>query len=132
MITRRKPLKRSSTLLKRTPLRKVSKKRAKDSRIYSAKRKAFLEAHPWCHVWLLETGYSLPHPKEIRPSFFMIGKTTIGPTDICPYATDIHHTKGRTGTNYLDETTWLAVSREMHERIHNNPSWARERGYLLT
>ena len=42
---------------------------------------------------------------------------------------DIHHTKGR-GLNLLVTDTWKAVCRDCHERIHRNPSWAREQGYL--
>lgn len=125
MITRKTPLKRSSTPLKRTSLRKVSKKRAKDSRIYSQKRKAFLETHPYCQVWLRENWVSEECTIQNYQRHEAIGLGV-------PLAIDIHHTKGRTGSNYLDESTWLAVSREMHEKIHNNPSWARERGYLLT
>jgi hypothetical protein len=114
------------TPLKRTPLRRISKKRAKESRIYTQKRKVFLKAHPWCQVALQEAGnpfvvWSDPCPE----GHFLHGNVKIG------RSTEIHHKAGRTGTNYLDESTWLAVCRQSHERIHNNPSWARERGYLV-
>lgn len=45
-------------------------------------------------------------------------------------ATEIHHRKGR-GKYLLDETTWLAVSAEAHRKIHDNPKWSYEKGYLL-
>lgn len=37
--------------MKRTPLRKVSKKRAKEMKTYSALRKHFLSDHPTCAVF---------------------------------------------------------------------------------
>jgi hypothetical protein len=56
--------------------------------------------------------------------------------NICPItkypATEIHHTycgKDR-AKYYLDTTTWIAVSRDGHNWIHDNPKEARELGYL--
>lgn len=55
---------------------------------------------------------------------------------ICPItkypATEIHHTycgKDR-AKYYLDTTTWIAVSRDGHNWIHDNPKEAREQGFL--
>ncbi len=55
---------------------------------------------------------------------------------ICPItkwpATEIHHTycgKDR-AKYYLDESTWIAVSRDGHNWIHDNPKEAREKGFL--
>lgn len=55
---------------------------------------------------------------------------------ICPItgwiATEIHHTycgKDR-AKYYLDVSTWLAVSRDGHNWIHDNPKEARELGFL--
>tara|TARA_B100001093_G_scaffold504253_1_gene559790 strand:- start:25 stop:312 length:288 start_codon:yes stop_codon:yes gene_type:complete len=44
-------------------------------------------------------------------------------------STDVHHKKGR-GKYYLDVDTWLSVCRKCHDRIHVNPSWARENGFI--
>lgn len=44
-------------------------------------------------------------------------------------STDVHHIAGR-GINYLNEDTWLATCRPCHDRIHREPIWAREKGYL--
>ena len=46
-------------------------------------------------------------------------------------ATEVHHMKGREGGLLLDERYWLAVSREGHVEIENNPVWAKEMGYSL-
>lgn len=126
-----------SPLKRKTPLRRVSKKRAKDSRIYLEKRKAFLLAHPICQVWLKENGWA----DFAYPMFGMYAKAEspypnyswlIADSEdlpLAPRSTEVHHTKGR-GKHYLDEKTWLAVSTEGHRKIHQNPSWARKMGFL--
>jgi hypothetical protein len=55
---------------------------------------------------------------------------------LCPItkwpAVEIHHTycgKDR-AQYYLDESTWIAVSRDGHNWIHDNPKEAREQGFL--
>ena len=45
-------------------------------------------------------------------------------------ATEIHHKAGR-GSKTADPSMFLAVDRECHRRIHDNPSWARENGFLI-
>lgn len=90
---------------RRTPIRRVSPKQSKLLRQYAKQRKAFLEAHPWCEVC------TEPGDRRAR-------------------ATDIHHKKGR-GKYLLDESTWLAVSREGHRWIHDHPKQAAELGYIL-
>ena len=44
-------------------------------------------------------------------------------------ATDVHHTKFR-GKNYLDVSTFMAVSREAHIKIHKESKWALSMGYI--
>lgn len=130
MIQRRTPLKRSTTPLKRTPLRRVSKKRRKEMDEYSHKRRIFLERNRACQVALDELGGA----KQYDVYAMQRGVCFVefnGTSHQIPASEDIHHTLGRTGTNYLDENTWLAVSRANHERIHQNPSWARAHGYLV-
>jgi hypothetical protein len=46
-------------------------------------------------------------------------------------ATEVHHTNGRENERLLDRTYWMAVSREGHQWIHNNPKKARELGWLI-
>ena len=52
---------------------------------------------------------------------------------ICPImkteTTDVHHKKGRIGKLYLDTTFWIALSREGHRMVEENPEWAKENGY---
>ena len=54
---------------------------------------------------------------------------------ICPITgkltTDIHHKKGRVGELFLDTKYWVALSREGHRFVEENPEWAKENGYSL-
>jgi hypothetical protein len=54
---------------------------------------------------------------------------------ICPITkkptTDIHHKKGRVGNLFLDTKYWIALSREGHKFVEENPKWAKENGYSL-
>ncbi len=44
-------------------------------------------------------------------------------------ATDVHHVAGR-GRNLLEGDTWLALCRNCHSRVHDNPKLARAMGFL--
>lgn len=88
---------------KKTPIKKVSDKRKVENLQYTANRIVFL------------------NKPENR---------------ICPITgqptTDIHHKKGRTGSLFLDEKYWVALSREGHKQVEENPEWAKENGYSLS
>lgn len=45
-------------------------------------------------------------------------------------AKEIHHKRGRNGENLYKD--FLAVDRECHRRIEENPEWARENGFMLS
>jgi hypothetical protein len=85
----------------RQMVRQVSSKRARQNQAYSVARKLFLKSNPNCAVF--------PH----LPS------------------TEIHHSAGRRGDMLLDTRFWFAVSRQGHTRIHENPEWAEEHGFLI-
>ena len=90
--------------MKRTPLRKVSKKMASKLHEYRKLRLAFLQEHKYCQIAL----------------------------DCCTVsATDVHH-KMRRGKHINDVTTWMAVCRNCHSYIETHASMAREKGYILT
>jgi hypothetical protein len=115
MLKRNKPL-------RRTPLKRVSKKRKADMAMYSKLRKEFLERCPLCYVWWMENAADSWDYGALCQSI------RDGRGNPCP-ATDVHHAKKR-GKHYLDVSSWLALSRENHQRIHDNPSWARANGLL--
>lgn len=119
-------------MIRRTPLRRVSKKRKAALVEYYARRKIFLVLHPYCQVWLAENGFKESDIFQItgrggvvaRKDGFRCQEYSV------PRSSEIHHTKKPKATYLNDETTWLAVSREMHDKIEQNKSWAREKGYL--
>jgi hypothetical protein len=80
----------------------VSKKRQVAMDEYSKRRIAFLALHTTCQAK-------------------MPGCTAL--------STDVHHKIGRTGDNYLNMNTWLAVCRSCHSWIETNPAAAKELGF---
>lgn len=89
--------------MKRTKINSVSKRRAKDMRLYKKIRLDFLEDHPLC---------------EIK-------------SKVCTYvATEISHMKGR-GMYYLVVSTWEAACHPCGQFVTNNPTWAFENGHAL-
>lgn len=124
-LKRRSPLKRTGQL-KRTKLSPVSAKRRTQAALYAKKRKAFLEAHPYCQVWLAQHAGIIVHFAKALYSGKAVSPISATTINSC----DIHHKAGRTGKNYLDESTWMAVSRDGHRWIHDHPKEARARGWL--
>lgn len=47
-------------------------------------------------------------------------------------ASQIHHKRGRLGPDLLDTRYFMGVCPECHERIHREPQWAYELGYLVS
>lgn len=103
-----KPIKRTeikksvtiSTML-RKPIKKESTKRAKENREYNKLALSFKLDNPFCHAGLS-------------------GCTTM--------TTEVHHTKGRTGSLLTNVMYFLAVCRNCHDWIENNPAAAKEKG----
>lgn len=120
--------------MKRTPLKKVSKKRAKANAEYSKRRKAFLEAHPFCQWWIRQNFLNeydvIANNGHTRKPVHSGGIPMGEVFGICPRSTDIHHMRKPRATYLNDESTWMAVSRDGHNWIENNKSEARKRGYL--
>ena len=54
---------------------------------------------------------------------------------VCPITkqptTDIHHKRGRVGNLFLDIRYWIALSREGHKFVEENPEWSKKNGYSL-
>lgn len=71
-------------------------------------------------------------------------KSSVGKCQVCNVKTcqDVHHKMGRIGyadkwakileiTLTMDIRYWLAVCRDCHIKIENNPDWAKENKYSL-
>lgn len=89
-------------MLRKTPLRRVSKKRELELRAYAIMRPIFLRAHPFC---------------EADPMCLQ-------------RAIEIHHIRGRHGNLLTDERYLIGICRTHHTWIHENPNKAREIGLL--
>lgn len=93
--------------MKRSPLRRVSKKKAALDREYYILRAEFL---------------SRPENRYCPVERLIHGR-------FCVPTTDVHHQWGR-GIYYLAVDTWLAVSREGHAWIESERIEATKRGWL--
>lgn len=75
-----------------------------------------------------------------------LGFLGMNDNQICPIkgtlTTDVHHKMGRVGFAdewarlnniplILDTRFWIALSREGHIQVEENPNWAKENGYSL-
>lgn len=87
--------------MKRSPLRRTSKKRATQNKAYSKLRKEFLLWRLYCDIC------------KVKP------------------VSHVHHIDGREGMLLLDPTKWMALCFHCHQKIHADPKWAREQGYLI-
>lgn len=132
MIQRRTPLKRSKSQLKRTPIRRVSKKRAKELRQYSKERAEYLAENPVCEVWLKENGWI----KESAGVYIIagcLGGFIAMARDLleagAPHSDQVHHKSKRRGAMLNDKRFFLAVCDQNHKRIEANLSWARANGF---
>lgn len=95
--------------MKKTPLKRMSKNKARETAKYWPLRKKFLEMHPFC---------------EFNGS----GVFTVGCIN---HATQIHHEKGQHWKIMNDTRYWLAVCAAHHAWIENNKKEARKRGLIL-
>jgi hypothetical protein len=86
--------------MKRSPLRRVSKKHAKELATYRILRLAYISENPICEM-----------------------------QGCHKQATQIHH-KAKRGKNLNAIDTWMALCLECHTKIEDNKSWARENNLL--
>jgi len=108
--------------MKRTPIKKVKSKRAKELREYSKLREAYLAAHPHCQATIRLNGLNEAEVIERHGHY--------GTGFMVPLATEIHHVGKRYGSRLNDTAKWLAVCRTMHIAIEQDKTWARTNGLL--
>lgn len=86
--------------MRRTPLRRVSKRRAERLRQYGVLRAYFLQRSSLCD---------------------RCGKVP---------PTDVHHARGRFGSRLTNVHDWVALCRKCHDWVHRNPEEARKVGLM--
>ena len=84
-------------------MRAVSKKRAKQLRVYSVLRREFLAEHPLCE----------------------------SPANCGQPATEIQHRRGRRGVRLLDVAWWAASCHDCNTRAETDTGWALATGWLI-
>lgn len=90
--------------MKRTPINKVSKRRATEGRTYSKKRVIYLQKNPNC----------------IIRSEVCTGLSTV-----------IHHGRGRVGKNFLNEDDWFASCWKCNQYLEDHKAWGTAMGFRL-
>ena len=98
--------------MKRSPLKRMGKNKARETNRYWRLRLKFVEEHPFCEFSM--SGY----PSTYTPS--------------CTNRTvSIHHMKGQHYKIMNDTRYWLATCQEHHAWIEDNKKEARKRGLIL-
>lgn len=89
------------------PTKTQQEKRKEQLRLYSRKRRFFLNQKRYCEAKVACN----PHFPDV--------------------ANQIHHLRGRDGKRLLAEDEWLAICPKCHDWIHAHPAEARAKGLLL-
>lgn len=103
--------------------------------LYAAYRKEFLADRPLDEAWLILAGKDKVAADACQALYKLNGtlprsdNPPHGLPKQCPLSCDVHHVRRR-GRYYLDRSTWLAVSRQLHQKIHDESLWARMNGLL--
>jgi len=121
--------------MKRSQIPRVSAKMRAKKAIYHPLAEAYLKKYFLCMIDLAEKGFDPSIEPVVMEGNALAGKWLEGtlawfPANHIKRSRDVHHKAGRIGANLIDQSTWMAVSRTNHDRIHLNPSWARGAGYL--
>lgn len=84
-------------------IKSESEKRKELNKVYLKVRAEYLKIHPLCEF-----------PK-------------------CTHrATDIHHKAGKIGELLIDDNHFMALCRDHHRLIENNPAWAKQNNFSIS
>ena len=108
-------------------MKRITNERASERRQYGKQVAAYLEAHPWCQIWIASRG--LDETKLIGDAGWCNGPK--GELICAPRSTQIHHRNKCRGARLLDERWWMAAAPASHDFVERYKSWARDEGYLL-
>lgn len=123
--------------MKRTRIKSCSLHHRSELAEYRIESPKYLDAHPWCEIFLAEHGLLLSDVSEsgwadIRSPEEKRDGVCVGRRVHVPRSIEVHHRNGRNGRErLLNQAFWMAVHRSSHNHIKDHQSWARRRGYLL-
>lgn len=106
--------------LKSKWLRRVSKQRREVSVIYQLAVSEF-----WLKIESRD-GYRRCEWTDMSPKYDRYDE------ERCNKMGELHHKKGRTGSNLTNKSTFMSCCRNHHRYLHDHPNEARKRRYLLT
>lgn len=90
---------------KTMPIKPISAKRAVELREYQKEKKLWLKEHRCC-------------------------ERCGSHTDTNHVVIDLHHVRGRVGKLLRAQHFWMPLCRQCHNWVHENPTPAREQGFL--
>jgi hypothetical protein len=99
--------------MKRSPLKKMGKDKARETAKYWPLRRKFIEDHPFCEFPIT------PNDKSVFTPSCMSGTSSI------------HHKMGQNWRVMNDTRYWIGVCIEHHAWIEDNKREARKRGLIL-
>jgi hypothetical protein len=102
------------TQLKRTPLRRISKAREADYRLYLKERDEFLSQNQFC---------------EFPTSIEHTDMCTITTAGCANHSTTVHHSKGQ-GKLLRDQRYWWPLCMEHHRWVEDHKKQARKMGLI--
>lgn len=112
------------------PMPKKTAARAREDREYARKKKAYLELHPFCQIYIKRFGLNEADIIMMNGAYC---ETTFGGMrhwKTVPLATQIHHTK-KPKCKYLNDiSTWLSACFDQHDWVENHKDLARQLGLL--
>jgi hypothetical protein len=89
--------------MKRSPLKKMSKKKAQQDRAFRILKPIYIRSHPYCEMF----------------------------DDCFNETVDIHHMKGQAGELMCDEEWFKATCRPCHDWVETHKNKARAMGLIL-
>lgn len=119
------PLKSGGSSMKRTPLRRVSVKKARETKRYWPIRKAFLERVPYCEICVSRK--TKLHLDEVRSNAI---PSRVKLWYIASPSVEIHHLFSRNGSLLCDERGFVASCRACRDYPKDHPEEARKLGLL--
>jgi hypothetical protein len=111
---------------KRRRIPRAKPERRRQRADYDAQRKDYLQAHPFCQIWIAR--YGLREAQVIAAD----GRATIhGVPCRAPRADQIHHRNKCYGARLTDERWWMGACLDQHEWVEGDKFTARATGFLL-
>lgn len=140
-LSRNSALKRGGPIKRKSKVRRISSSRQIDRRIYNRRRKAYIEAHPFCQIYIAQhrlneaevirnNGTAAIHTKCSKSATRLYGVTDGVYTIQVPLANQIHHRNKADHERLLLEDYWMSAGTVGHRWAEDHKDEARKIGVL--